>query len=122
MHDEMGGRSLRGARPSVNAVWRSGRVMRAFGSLSFALMFSGCAAAAIGLPIAWDVVTTTIGILQRQTANESLQAANDQLRRTVQALEQTRLALDPEFRTERAKLERRKTEWLVEGGGEPEGR
>src|SRR3990170_2292777 len=110
MHDEMGGRGLRGARPTANTVWRSGRVMRALGSLSLALLFSGCAAVAIGLPIAWDVATTTIGILQRQTANESLQAANDQLRRTVQALEQIRLALDPEFRTERAKMERRKTE------------
>ena len=90
------------------------------GSLSLALLFSGCAAVAIGLPIAWDVATTTIGILQRQTANESLQAANDQLRRTVQALEQIRLALDPEFRTERAKLERRKTEWLVEAVEKPE--
>lgn len=109
----MGGKGFRCARLAASPVWRAGRATRTFGSLALAFMLSGCAAAAVGIPIAWDVVTTTIGIVQRKTANESLQAANEQLRRTLQALENLRLALDPEYRVERAKMERRKTEWLA---------
>ena len=113
MLDKMGGKGLCWARLAASTGWRAGRAARVFGSLALAFMFSGCAAAAVGLPIAWDVVTTTIGSVQRKTANESLQAANEQLRRTLQALENLRLALDPEYRMERAKMERRRSEWLA---------